>query len=68
MGGYNGYIYLPNAKVLMSGTASGSLGTSDCTVAVADTFKFSGTPNFEAESGCTDFGGGAPTSKTVVVR
>jgi hypothetical protein len=68
MGGYNGYIYLPNAKLLMSGTATGSLGTSDCTVAVADTFEFSGTPNFEAEGGCTDFGGGFSAGGAVVVN
>lgn len=55
MGGYNGKIYLPGAKVDMGGTAVGTLGGSDCTVVVADTFEFGGTPIFEAEDGCTDF-------------
>ena len=68
MGGYNGYIYLPEAMMKMIGTANGSLGSSDCTVAVADTFEFIGTPNFEAESGCSDFGGSAATGSIVLVN
>ena len=65
LGGYNGRIYLPLAKVNMGGTANGTLGSSDCTVIVADTFEFGGTPLFEAIGGCSDFppipivGGGA---------
>ena len=66
MGGYNGYIYAPNAQLKMVGTATGSLGTSDCTIAVADTFEFAGTPNFEAGNGCSDFGGIAGGSVVLV--
>ena len=57
LGGYNGKIYLPGAKVDMGGTANGSLGASDCTIIVADTFEFGGNPIFEGSNACADFGG-----------
>ena len=58
LGGYNGKIYLPGAKVDMGGNTTGTFGTSDCTVIIADTFDFHGTVDFEVANGCSDFGGG----------
>ncbi len=57
LGGYNGYMYFPNATVKMVGTANGTVGSFDCTVVVADIFRFEGTPNFEAAAECSDFSG-----------
>ena len=56
MGGYNGYIYLPEGLVRMVGTADPLVFASTCTVVVADMFEFYGTPVFEAEGGCSQFG------------
>lgn len=55
LGGYKGIIYLPGAKVDMGGTADGTLASSDCTIIVADTFEFGGTPIFGASGECSDF-------------
>ncbi len=55
LGGYNGYIYLPGARLKMQGTATGTTATTDCTMVVADRFEFSGTSNFEAKAVCSDY-------------
>ncbi|MEE8333758.1 MAG: TadG family pilus assembly protein [Alphaproteobacteria bacterium] len=67
LGGYNGFIYLPEAALSMIGTATGTSGVSDCTVVVADTVDFSGTANFEARSTCDSFGG-PPTTRVALVN
>lgn len=66
LGGYNGHIYFPNAAVEMVGTSTGTLGGSDCTVAVADSFQFLGTPNFETAKVCSDFNTSMPTTVSLV--
>jgi Flp pilus assembly protein TadG len=58
LGGYNGAIYLPGAALDFHGTANGVVtGGSDCTIVVADTLIFAGTPTLHAESTCTDYPG-----------
>jgi hypothetical protein len=68
MGGYNGHVYLPNAELLMQGTANGSLPSSDCTTLIADTITLSGTPNIEAEKECTTFGGSSSGGVAKIVN
>ena len=69
MGGYNGIIYLPKTEMLMQGTAGVMSGyQSDCTLIVADTFDFLGTPNFEAEGTCNNYGGTAPAGVATIVH
>ena len=53
----------------MQGTAGVMSGyQSDCTLIVADTFDFLGTPNFEAEGTCNDYGGTAPAGVATIVH
>lgn len=68
LGGYDGKMYFPGAKVTMTGTADPTLGSSDCAILVADTFEFAGTPFFQAADACSSFpgGGGASGVATIV--
>lgn len=66
LGGYDGYVYLPGAIAEFQGTATGTLGAVTCTIFVADTFYFHGTPNVEARADCSQYGLlGTATAKLV---
>ena len=68
LGGYNGKMYFPKAKVDMGGTANGMFGSSDCTIIVAEKFEFGGTPNFEAAGACSAYGGSSTGGVAKIVR
>lgn len=59
-GGYDGVLYF-TGDVELKGTAdSGSGGTTDCTVLIADTLYFNGTTGLDADSTCAGDGPGLP--------